>query len=49
MEHNPQPGKHGEETVLGDADEVDHPSIEEQLDDKLQEEQRDEQEEEGPA
>lgn len=30
-----------DDTVLGDADEVDHPSIEEQLDDQLERENDD--------
>jgi hypothetical protein len=34
-----------DETLLGDADEVDHPSIEEQLDERLD----DEQDGDGPA
>jgi hypothetical protein len=45
VEHPPtDPNEHDDETLLGDADELDHPSIEEQLDDRLQSEQDDEQE-----
>jgi hypothetical protein len=40
MERAPgDPQDHDDDTLLGDADDVDHPSIEEQLDDRLQDEQ----------
>jgi hypothetical protein len=48
MEQNRQPDESNEKTLLGDADEVEHPSIEEQLDEKLQEEESRE-EDEGAA
>jgi hypothetical protein len=42
VEHPPtDPRDDKDETLLGDADETDHPSIEEQLDDRLQDEQDD--------
>lgn len=42
MEHPPtDPNEREDETLLGDADELDHPSIEEQLDERLQDEQDD--------
>jgi hypothetical protein len=44
MEHRPPDDRHDrdDETLLGDADAVDHPPIEEQLDERLQDEQDDE-------
>ncbi len=45
MESNRQPDDSNEKTLLGDADDVQHPSIEEQVDEKLQEEQAEEDEE----
>ena len=42
MEHPPtDPDERDDTTLLGDADETDHPSIEEQLDERLQDEQDD--------
>lgn len=38
METEP-PTPDRDETLLGDADDIDHPSIEEQLDDELEQEQ----------
>ena len=39
MEREPGHPQDHDETLLGDADELDHPSIEEQLDERLQDEQ----------
>ena len=44
MEHKPDERDDDPDTLLGDADEVDHPSIEEQLDESLRDE-RDERDE----
>jgi hypothetical protein len=49
MEHERSEDKLSEETLLGDADEVDHPSIEEQLDERLEEEQAQEEGDSDPG
>jgi hypothetical protein len=38
VDETPREGESSDETLLGDADEVEHPSIEEQVDDKLEQE-----------
>jgi hypothetical protein len=44
MERNPNEPQDDPDTLLGDADEVDQPSIEEQLDERLRDEQDDDDE-----
>jgi hypothetical protein len=44
MERQPNEQDDDPDTLLGDADEVDHPSIEEQLDERLRDEQDDDDE-----
>jgi hypothetical protein len=47
MERKPEERDDDPDTLLGDADEVDQPSIEEQLDERLRDEQNDDDNERG--